>query len=152
MPRSGRRDVRPAAWWNNCTHVSRVRRHESDHEILWALPIVVCRSRRASSPVTSTRWRPLLRLSLPSSTTSGLSGWRLARLGRYWHDGATRKVASRGNGKQFQDAVSLGCVRVDGEGADGFGPIDVPTAPSRPVQSVPRELKMVKAGGKGSPG
>jgi hypothetical protein len=65
----------------------------------------------------------------------------------YWRDGAIRKVVRRGDGKQFEDAAALGCVRLERDGTDGFGPAEVLVFPPGPVQPLPRALKKLQVGG-----
>ena len=127
--------------------VAQMRRHELDHDVPWALPIVVRRSKtdiaRHQDVVETVAEAVVTFLDDPRSQPGG--DWHEAVA--YWRDGAIRKVVRRGDGKQFEDAAALGCVRLERDGADGFGPAEVLVFPPGPVQPLPRELKKLQVGG-----
>ena len=127
--------------------VSRMRRHESDHEIPWALPMVVRRSKthvaRHVDVLEAAAEAVVTFLDDPRSQPDG--EWHEAV--EHWRHGAIRKVVRRGDGKQFEDAALLGSVRVQRESAFDFGPVDVLVLPPGPVQPLPRELKKLQVGG-----
>ena len=124
-----------------------MRRHELDHEVPWALPIVVRRSKtniaRHQDVVEAVAEAVVTFLDDPRSQPGG--DWHEAVA--YWRDGAIRKVVRRGDGKQFEDAAALGCVRLERDGADGFGSAEVVVFPPGPVQPLPRALKKLQVGG-----
>ncbi|SMX95705.1 hypothetical protein BSP109_02895 [Brevibacterium sp. Mu109] len=130
-----------------CPDVSRMRRHESDHDIPWALPVVVRRSKthiaRHVDVLEAAAEAVVTFLDDPRSQPEG--EWHEAL--EHWRHGAIRKVVRRGDGKQFEDAAALGCVRVQRDSAHGFGPVDVLVLPPGPVQPLPRELKKLQVGG-----
>ena len=127
--------------------VSRMRRHESDHDIPWALPMVVRRSKtdiaRHVDVLEAAAEAVVTFLDDPRSQPEG--EWHEAV--EHWRDGAIRKVVRRGDGKQFDDAAALGSVRVQRESAFDFGPVDVLVLPPGPVQPLPRELRKLQVGG-----
>lgn len=127
--------------------VARMRRHEKDHDVPWALPIVVRRSKtdiaRHVDVLETVAEAVATFLDDPRSQPGG--EWHDDV--EYWRDGAIRKVVRRGDGKQFEDAAALGCVRVRRAGNDGFGEADVLVLPPGPVQPLPRELKKLQVGG-----
>lgn len=124
-----------------------MRRHELDHEVPWALPIVVRRSKtdiaRHQDVVETIAEAVVTFLDDPRSQPGG--EWHEAVA--YWRDGAIRKVVRRGDGKQFEDAAALGCVRLERDGAAGFGSAEVLVFPPGPVQPLPRALKKLQVGG-----
>ena len=127
--------------------VSRMRRHESDHDVPWALPMVVRRSKthiaRHVDVLEAAAEAVVTFLDDPRSQPEG--EWHEAVV--HWRHGAIRKVVRRGDGKQFEDAALLGSVRVQRESAFDFGPVDVLVLPPGPVQPLPRELKKLQVGG-----
>lgn len=127
--------------------VMRMRRHERDHDVPWALPIVVRRSKadiaRHVDVLETVAEAVATFLDDPRSQPGG--SWHDDV--EYWRDGAIRKVVRRGDGKQFEDAAALECVHVEHPGHDGFGDADVLVFPPGPVQPLPRELKKLQVGG-----
>lgn len=124
-----------------------MRRHELDHEVPWALPIVVRRSKTdiaRHQDVVETVAEAVVTFLDDSRSQPG-GDWHEAIA--HWRDGAIRKVVRRGDGKQFADAAELGCVRVLRPGADGFGDAEVLVFPPGPVQPLPRALKKLQVGG-----
>ena len=124
-----------------------MRRHELDHEVPWALPIVVRRSKtdiaRHQDVVETVAEAVVTFLDDPRSQPGG--DWHEAVA--YWRDGAIRKVVRRGDGKQFEDAAELDGIRLTKPGRGGFGPVDVLVLVPGPVQPLPRELKKLQVGG-----
>ena len=124
-----------------------MRRHELDHEVPWALPIVVRRSKtniaRHQDVVEAVAEAVVTFLDDPRSQPGG--DWHEAVA--YWRDGAIRKVVRRGDGKQFEDAAELDGIRLTKPGRGGFGPVDVLVLVPGPVQPLPRELKKLQVGG-----
>ena len=124
-----------------------MRRHELDHEVPWALPIVVRRSKtdiaRHQDVVEAVAEAVVTFLDDPRSQPVG--DWHEAVA--YWRDGAIRKVVRRGDGKQFEDAAELDGIRLTKPGRGGFGPVDVLVLVPGPVQPLPRELKKLQVGG-----
>lgn len=127
--------------------VARMRRHEKDHDVPWALPIVVRRSKtdiaRHVDVLETVAEAVATFLDDPRTQPGG--EWHQAV--EYWRDGAIRKVVRRGDGKQFEDAVALECMHVERAGHEGFGDADVLVFPPGPVQPLPRELKKLQVGG-----
>ena len=136
-----------AAGGDDGPDVSRMRRHESDHDVPWALPMVVRRSKTAIARhidvLEAAAEAVVTFLDDPRSQPEG--AWHEAV--EHWRHGAIRKVVRRGDGKQFADAAALGSVRVQRDSAYGFGPVDVLVLPPGPVQPLPRELKKLQVGG-----
>ena len=124
-----------------------MRRHELDHEVPWALPIMVRRSKtdiaRHQDVVEAVAEAVVTFLDDPRSQPGG--DWHEAVA--YWRDGAIRKVVRRGDGKQFEDAAELDGIRLTKPGRGGFGPVDVLVLVPGPVQPLPRELKKLQVGG-----
>ena len=124
-----------------------MRRHELDHEVPWALPIVVRRSKtdiaRHQDVVEAVAEAVVTFLDDPRSQPGG--DWHEAVA--YWRDGAIRKVVRRGDGKQFEDAAELDGIRLTKPGRGGFGPVDMLVLVPGPVQPLPRELKKLQVGG-----
>ena len=127
--------------------VAQMRRHELDHDVPWALPIVVRRSKTDIAAhqdvVAAVAEAVVTFLDDPRSQPEG--PWHEAV--SYWRDGAIRKVVRRGDGKQFEDAAALDGIRLTREGREGFGLVDVLVLPPGPVQPLPRELKKLQVGG-----
>ena len=127
--------------------VAQMRRHELDHDVPWALPIVVRRSKTDIAAhqdvVAAVAEAVVTFLDDPRSQPEG--PWHEAVA--YWRDGAIRKVVRRGDGKQFEDAAALDGIRLIREGREGYGLVDVLVLPPGPVQPLPRELKKLQVGG-----
>ena len=127
--------------------VAQMRRHELDHDVPWALPIVVRRSKTDIAAhqdvVAAVAEAVVTFLDDPRSQPEG--PWHEAVA--YWRDGAIRKVVRRGDGKQFEDAAALDGIRLTREGREGYGLVDVLVLPPGPVQPLPRELKKLQVGG-----
>ena len=124
-----------------------MRRHESDHEIPWSLPIVVRRSKtnmaRHIDVLEATARAVVTFLDDPRSQPGG--DWHEAV--DYWRDGAIRKVVRRGDGKKLEDARALGCVSVSFGGDADFAPAEAFVFPPGPVEPLPKELKKLQVGG-----
>ncbi|WP_432789552.1 hypothetical protein QYM46_14700 [Brevibacterium sp. K11IcPPYGO002] len=99
-----------------------MRRHETDHEVPWSLPIVVRRSKTAIARhidvLEATARAVVAFLDDPRAQEGG--EWHDAV--EYWRDGAIRKVVRRGDGKKLDDARALGCVSVTFGGTEEFAP------------------------------
>ena len=124
-----------------------MRRHETDHEIPWSLPIVVRRSKTAIARhidvLEATSRAVVTFLDDPRSQPGG--DWNEAL--EYWRDGAIRKVVRRGDGKKLDDARALGCVSVTFGGTDDFAPAEALVFAPGPVEPLPPELKKLQVGG-----
>ena len=127
--------------------VAQMRRHELDHDVPWALPIVVRRSKTDIAAhqdvVAAVAEAVVTFLDDPRSQPEG--EWHEAVT--HWRDGAIRKVVRRGDGKQFEDAAALDGIRLTREGRAGYGLVDVLVLPPGPVQPLLRELKKLQVGG-----
>lgn len=127
--------------------VAQMRRHELDHDVPWALPIVVRRSKTdiaAHQDVVAAVAEAVVTF-LDDSRSQREGPWHEAVA--HWRDGAIRKVVRRGDGKQFEDAAALDGIRLIREGREGYGLVDVLVLPPGPVQPLPRELKKLQVGG-----
>lgn len=124
-----------------------MRRHETDHDIPWSLPIVVRRSKTAIARhvdvLEATSRAVVTFLDDPRSQPGG--DWNEAV--EYWRDGAIRKVVRRGDGKKLEDARALGCVSVTFGGTDDFAPAEALVFAPGPVEPLPPELKKLQVGG-----
>lgn len=124
-----------------------MRRHETDHDIPWSLPIVVRRSKTAIARhidvLEATARAVVTFLDDPRSQPGG--EWNEAV--EYWRDGAIRKVVRRGDGKKLEDARALGCVSVTFGGTDDFAPAEALVFAPGPVEPLPPELKKLQVGG-----
>ncbi|WP_245579792.1 peptidyl-tRNA hydrolase [Brevibacterium album] len=129
-----------------------VRRHERDHAVPWALPIVVRRSKAHPArevDVCEAAAEVVVRLlDDPRSRPGG--EWHEAL--EHWRAGAIRKVVRRGDGQQFADARALDCVGalVPAPGEDR-GPAEALAFPPGPVRPLPRALKKLQVGGTAFP-
>lgn len=124
-----------------------MRRHESDHEIPWSLPIVVRRSKANIArhiDVLEAAARAVVTF-LDDPRTGPEGQWHEAVA--YWRDGAIRKVVRRGDGQKLEDARELGCVSVRFGGTEEFGPAEAFVFPPGPVEPLPKELKKLQVGG-----
>ncbi|WP_346659581.1 peptidyl-tRNA hydrolase [Brevibacterium permense] len=124
-----------------------MRRHETDHDIPWSLPIVVRRSKTAIARhidvLEATARAVVTFLDDPRSKPGG--EWNEAV--EYWRDGAIRKVVRRGDGKKLEDARALGSVSVTFGGTDDFAPAEALVFEPGPVEPLPSELKKLQVGG-----
>lgn len=124
-----------------------MRRHETDHDIPWSLPIVVRRSKTAIARhidvLEATSRAVVTFLDDPRSQPGG--EWNEAV--EYWRDGAIRKVVRRGDGKKLEDARALGSVSVTFGGTDDFAPAEALVFAPGPVEPLPPELKKLQVGG-----
>lgn len=124
-----------------------MRRHETDHEIPWSLPIVIRRSKtniaRHIDVLEATARAVVTFLDDPRTGPEGQ--WHEAV--EYWRDGAIRKVVRRGDGQKLEDARALGCVEVNFGGTENFGPAEALVFPPGPVEPLPKELKKLQVGG-----
>lgn len=124
-----------------------MRRHETDHDIPWSLPIVVRRSKTAIARhidvLEATARAVVTFLDDPRSKPGG--EWNEAV--EYWRDGAIRKVVRRGDGKKLEDARALGSVSVTFGGTDDFAPAEALVFEPGPVEPLPPELKKLQVGG-----
>ena len=124
-----------------------MRRHESDHEVPWSLPIVLRRSKskiaRHIDVLEAAATAVVMFLDDPRSQLGG--EWHEAV--DYWRDGAIRKVVRRGDGKKLEDARELGCVSVSLGGDEEFGAAEALVFPPGPVQPLPPELKKLQVSG-----
>ncbi|WP_209323603.1 peptidyl-tRNA hydrolase [Brevibacterium renqingii] len=124
-----------------------MRRHESDHEVPWSLPIVVRRSKskiaRHIDVLEAAATAVVMFLDDPRSQLGG--EWHEAV--DYWRNGAIRKVVRRGDGKKLEDARELGCVSVSLGGDEEFGAAEALVFPPGPVQPLPPELKKLQVSG-----
>lgn len=124
-----------------------MRRHETDHEVPWSLPIVVRRSKTAIArhiDVLEATARAVVAFLDDPRTQEG-GEWHDAV--EYWRDGAIRKVVRRGDGKKLDDARALGCVGVTHGGTDDFAPAEAFVFEPGPVEPLPHELKKLQVGG-----
>ncbi|MGC3022946.1 peptidyl-tRNA hydrolase [Brevibacterium sp. FAM 24630] len=124
-----------------------MRRHETDHDIPWSLPIVVRRSKTAIARhidvLEATARAVVTFLDDPRAQPGG--EWHDAVA--HWRDGAIRKVVRRGDGKKLDDARALGCVGVTFGGNDDFAPAEAFVFAPGPVEPLPHELKKLQVGG-----
>ncbi|MGO2862550.1 MAG: peptidyl-tRNA hydrolase, partial [Brevibacterium sp.] len=124
-----------------------MRRHETDHEVPWSLPIVVRRSKTAIARhidvLEATARAVVTFLDDPRVHEDG--EWHDAV--EYWRDGAIRKVVRRGDGKKLEDARALGCVGVTHGGTEDFAPAEAFVFVPGPVEPLPTELKKLQVGG-----
>ena len=124
-----------------------MRRHETDHDIPWSLPIVVRRSKTAIARhidvLEATARAVVTFLDDPRSQPGG--EWNEAV--EYWRDGAIRKVVRRGDGKKLEDARALGSVSVTFGGTEDFAPAEALVFVPGPVEPLPPELKKLQVGG-----
>lgn len=124
-----------------------MRRHESDHDVPWSLPIVVRRSRTAPARhidvIEAAARAVVVFLDDPRSQPGG--EWFDAV--EYWRDGAIRKVVRRGDGKKLADARALGGIGVSVGGTEGFAAAEAYVFPPRPVSPLPPELAKLQVGG-----
>ena len=124
-----------------------MRRHETDHDIPWSLPIVVRRSKTAIARhidvLEATARAVVTFLDDPRSQPGG--EWNEAV--EYWRDGAIRKVVRRGDGKKLEDARALGSVSVTFGGTEDFAPAEALVFAPGPVEPLPPELKKLQVGG-----
>ncbi|WP_343207022.1 peptidyl-tRNA hydrolase [Brevibacterium oceani] len=124
-----------------------MRRHETDHEVPWSLPIVVRRSKTAIARhidvLEATSRAVVTFLDDPRTQPGG--EWHDAVA--YWRDGAIRKVVRRGDGKKLEDARALGSVSVTFGGTDDFAPAEASVFVPGPVEPLPHELKKLQVGG-----
>lgn len=123
--------------------VSRMRRHESDHEIPWAMPIVVLRDKHRPAnevDVCEAAATAVVRmLDDPRARAEG--PWHEAL--EYWREGAIRKVVRRADGKRWFDAQELPGVTVE----HGREPAAARAFLPGPVDDVPRALNKLQVGG-----
>ncbi|KAB1946431.1 peptidyl-tRNA hydrolase [Brevibacterium linens] len=124
-----------------------MRRHETDHEVPWSLPVVVRRSKTAIARhidvLEATARAVVVFLDDPRAQEGG--EWHDAV--EYWRDGAIRKVVRRGDGKKLDDARTLGCVGVTHGGTDEFAPAEAFVFAPGPVEPLPHELNKLQVGG-----
>lgn len=129
------------------TRIEQMRRHETDHEVPWSLPIVVRRSKSAPARhidvLESTARAVVTFLDDPRTQPGG--EWSEAV--EYWRDGAIRKVVRRGDGKKLDDARALGSVTVSFGGTADFAPAEASVFPPGPVSPLPPQLSKLQVGG-----
>lgn len=128
-------------------HPRELRRHALDHEVPWALPLVVRRSKthiaREVDVLEAAAEAVVRLLDDPRSQPGG--DWHEAV--RHWREGAIRKVVRRGDGRKFEDARALGSVGAAHPGPGEWGVAEALALPPGPVQPLPAELKKLQVGG-----
>ena len=129
------------------TRSEQMRRHETDHEVPWSLPIVVRKSKTGLSRhidvLEATARAVVTFLDDPRSQPGG--EWSNAVA--YWRDGAIRKVVRRGDGKKLEDARALGSVTVSFGGTEDYAPAEASVFPPGPVSPLPPQLSKLQVGG-----
>lgn len=129
------------------TRIEQMRRHETDHDVPWSLPIVVRKSKtglaRHIDVLEATARAVVTFLDDPRSQPDG--EWNEAV--EYWRDGAIRKVVRRGDGKKLEDARALGSVTVSFGGTEDYAPAEASVFPPGPVSPLPPQLSKLQVGG-----
>ena len=118
-----------------------------DHEIPWAMQLVVHRDRRSPArqvDVAEAAARAVVGLLAdPRSAPDG--PWHSAV--EYWRDARIRKLARRADGKRWTDVQELPGVTVTQQGSGEFGDAAVRAFVPGPVKPLPKELNKLQVSG-----
>lgn len=124
-----------------------MRRHESDHEVPWAMPLVVLRDKSALASETDVcelaAGAVVRLLDDPRAAPGG--PWHEAV--EYWRDGAIRKVVRRADGKRWSDVQELPGITLERAGVGESGTAEVRAFVPGPVSPLPRALAKLQVGG-----